>query len=34
MDEFGVGGDIVEKEGKQTYKIQIGCNKTTSSKKN
>ena len=29
---FGRGGDVVGKEGTQTYKIQIGCNKTSSRK--
>jgi len=27
MNEYGLGRDAVGKEGTQTYRIQIGCNK-------
>ena len=29
MNEFGIEEDVVGKEGKQTYTIQIGYNTTT-----
>ena len=29
MNEFGIGGGAVGKEGTQKYKIQIVCNKIT-----